>query len=259
MDCRIQQFIHDSKGELGVSINETNNSLTVFPIWDTPANEKHERNYEELLKSLVKLAYDEEVKIDYSCCGAHDFWDVYIGEIKVAESHEYLEFTLYILPQCKYYEQLLKDIKEPIYNNIFHFYNYSLVGAFFYRYFKDVYSFATSIYMTDQEYIKELIEKNKALSRKESQFHRAIRENLLDLIRSVEVKHDEGYIRPNWFEDLTEKEFKDEQEEYKIYLNYTYDEYRQTHEKIQKLKEEILERYKYLDEEHVKEYINKFI
>lgn len=257
MDYRIQQFIHDSKGELGVSIDETNNSLTVFPIWDS--DEKHERNYEELLKSLVKLAYDGEVKIDYSCCGAHDFWDVYIGETKVAESHEYLEFTLYILSQCRYYEQLLKDIKEPIYQNIFHFYSYSLVGAFFYRYFKDVYSFASSIYMTDQEYIKELIEKNRALSRSNHLFHRAIRENLLDVIRSVEVKHDKGYVSPNWFEDLTEEKFKNEQEKYKIYLNYTYDEYRQTYEKIQKLKEEILERYNYLDEEHVKSYINAYI
>lgn len=259
MDFRIQQFIHDSKGELGVSINETNNSLTVFPIWNTPANEKHERNYGELLKSLVKLAYDGEVKIDYGCCGAHDFWDVYIGETKVAESHEYLEFTLFILPQCKYYEQLLKDIKKPIYQNIFHFYSYSLVGAFFYRYFKDVYSFASSIFMTDQEYIKELVEKNRALSRNESLFHRAIRENLLDVIRSVEVKHDKGYVIPNWFVDLTEEEFKKDQKEYEIYLNYTYDEYKQIYEKIQKLKEEILERYNYLDEEHVKSYINAYI
>lgn len=257
MDCRIRQFIHDSKGELGVSIDESNNSLTVFPIRLT--DDKHVRNYEELLKSLVKLAYDEEVKIDYGRCGAHDFWDVYIGEIKVAESHEYLEFTLFILPQCKYYDQLFKDTKKPIYQNIFHFYSYSLVGAFFYRYFKDVYNFATSIFMTDQEYIKELIEKNRALSRNEGRLRRAIRENLLDLIRSVEVKHDEGNVIPNWFEDLTEEEFKNEQEEYEIYLKYTYDEYRKTHEKIQKLKEEILERYKYLDEEHVKSYINEFI
>lgn len=153
----------------------------------------------------------------------------------------------------------MKDIKKPIYWNVFHFYNYSLVGAFFYRYFKDVYSFASNIFMTDQEYIKELIEKNRTLSSDANRFHRAIRENLLDVIRSVEVKHDKGNVIPDWFEDLTEEEFKNEQEECEIYLNYTYDEYRQTYERIQKLKEEILERYNYLDEEHVKSYINAYI
>ena len=81
----------------------------------------------------------------------------------------------------------------------------------------------------------------------------------MDVIRSVEVKHDKGNVIPDWFEDLTEEEFKNEQEECEIYLNYTYDEYRQTYERTQKLKEEILERYNYLDEEHVKSYINAYI
>ena len=257
MDYRIQQFIHDSKGKFGVSINETNNSLTVFPIYDD-YDEKRVRNYEELLKSLVRLAYDGDVKIDYGCCGAHDFWDVYIGETKVAESHEYLEFTLYILPQCKYYEQLLKDLKEPIYNNIYHFYNRSFIGAFFYRYFKDVYSFAMGIFMTDKEYIDELVEKNRELIHKEILFHKAIRENLLDLIRSVEVP-ETGYFAMNWFQKFSQEEFIEFQENYKFMNGKTYNDYIQTLNKIQDLKEEVLERYKYLNEEQVKSYINEFI
>lgn len=256
MDYRIQKFIHDSKGELGVSINEKDNSLTVFPIDYTDG--RRVWDYEELLKSLVKLAYDEEVRIDYGCAGARDIWDVYIGEAKVAKSYEYLEFTLYITPQCKYHEQLLKDIKDPIYQNMWHYYEQSLVGAFFYRYFDSIYKFATSIFMTDQEYIEELEKKNKELIHKENLFHRAIGENLLDLIRSVKVP-DTGKLRVYWLCKYSLDDFLEYQKDYNFMSGQTYEDYLEVYEKVQDLKKKVLERYNYLDEEHVNEYINEFM
>lgn len=265
MDYRIQKFIHDSKGEFGVSINEKDNSLTVFPIDNLffpigglYPDGRRVRDYEELLKSLVKLAYDEEVKIDYGCAGARDIWDVYIGEAKVAESYEYLMFTLYITPQCKYHKQLLEDIEEPLYEDMWHYYNYSLVGSFFYRYFDSIYKFATSIFVTDKEYIEELEKKNRELIHKENLFHRAIGENLLDLIRSVKVP-DSGNLYPKWSHKYSLDDFLEYQKDYNFMSGQTYEDYLEVYGKVQDLKKEVLERYSYLDEEHVEEYINEFI